>query len=401
VHKPTRLLSCCLLIGLLTVPAVAGAADRSILALFDMEDRGSGLSPETLENLTEYLSALMTEGGFQVIPREQLRERLQEQKKTSYKDCFDQSCQIELGRELAAQKTLATKVLKIADECRVTGTLFDLRKAATENAATEKAACTEKDLLRAIEAVVAKLIGEKVSPPVPVVKPPDSSSAEASSSAKASEDRSEDRPEPVAVAAQSASPPAWTLKEYGWNIGLKVGLMAPTLANDSGIKLTDANLVETGWGSMIESIGDFKPIRWFSVGLFGLFIHNEGKQDGFNGEVKTALNFLSVGVRLYARFVIMDVMELRAGVSGGVGIFGGEAKFDTLSAAGAIDLSGSVGFVTGISLEYVWYFHEHFGLLADLGFWTQAAGKVAQEGVESDLTFPPLLYLALGMEWGT
>ena len=55
-------------IGVLAQTGPARAGDGAILAVFDMEDRGSGLSPETLVNLTDYLAVLMAEGGYQVVP---------------------------------------------------------------------------------------------------------------------------------------------------------------------------------------------------------------------------------------------------------------------------------------------------------------------------------------------
>ena len=101
-----------IVLSVLLVPASPHAGQRPIVAVFDMEDKGSGLAPNSLFNLTEYLAARLTEEGYQVIPRDEIRSRLKEQKTESFKECYDQSCQIELGRELAAEKTLSPRVLK-------------------------------------------------------------------------------------------------------------------------------------------------------------------------------------------------------------------------------------------------------------------------------------------------
>ncbi|MBW1809003.1 MAG: PEGA domain-containing protein [Deltaproteobacteria bacterium] len=139
------------------LPPVSRAQERPIVAVFEMQDRGSGFDQEALNKLTAFLSARLTEGGFQVIPQDQIRKRLTEQKKDSYKACHDQSCQIELGRELAAQKTLSTQILKIGETCQVTATLYDLKKSTAERAATAGGACKEDLMLKAIVEISAKL----------------------------------------------------------------------------------------------------------------------------------------------------------------------------------------------------------------------------------------------------
>ena len=152
---------------LLAVPGAGFAQDRPIVAVFEMQDRGSGLEPEVLKKLTSYLAARLVEGGYQVIPQAQIRERLLDQKKESYKPCHDESCQIELGRELAAQKTLATQILKIGNTCRITATLYDLKKSAAERGATAGGACQLDLLLGALEEIAAKLC-EPLAPKKPV-----------------------------------------------------------------------------------------------------------------------------------------------------------------------------------------------------------------------------------------
>ena len=146
--------------ALLHVSTDVQAADRPIVAVFDMEDRGSGIDREVLANLTDYLASLLAEGGYQVIPRDKIRESLTTEKKESFKACYDQACQIELGRELAAEKVLATQILKIGKTCQVTSNLYDLKKTATELAANASAECDVDSLLGAVRTVAAKLSGQ-------------------------------------------------------------------------------------------------------------------------------------------------------------------------------------------------------------------------------------------------
>ena len=49
---------------------------------------------------------------------------------------LDRTLQIRLTEYLAAQKTLATTILKIGGACQVTSVLYDLKKATTELAAS-------------------------------------------------------------------------------------------------------------------------------------------------------------------------------------------------------------------------------------------------------------------------
>ena len=141
----------------LAFPFTVLGQDRPILALFDMEDRGSGMGPQVLSNLTELLAIYLAEGGYQVIPRDQVRARLREQQKESQKPCYEQSCQVEMGRELAAQKSVSTQIIKMGGTCHLTAALMDLRRAATEKAASAKAECGEKELGAAIEEIAKKL----------------------------------------------------------------------------------------------------------------------------------------------------------------------------------------------------------------------------------------------------
>lgn len=152
-----------LAIAVLVVVSCAGTsrtslAETRIVALFDIEDMTGKLSARDRQQLTEYLSSNIAEGGrFQVIPSSQLKARLVEKKKESYKGCYDQKCQIEIGRELAAQKTLATKVLKVGSRCAVVITLYDLKKAATERSANVKGGCSVDALVSALEQAAKKI----------------------------------------------------------------------------------------------------------------------------------------------------------------------------------------------------------------------------------------------------
>ena len=136
----------------------AQAAEPVIIAVFDVDDQTGHFDGKARGQLTDYLSGqVAATGRYRVIPRSQLRSRLSAARKESYKACYDAKCQIEIGRELAAQKSLATKIVQIGSRCALIATLFDLRTATSEKAATEKADCSQDALVTAMEKVVALL----------------------------------------------------------------------------------------------------------------------------------------------------------------------------------------------------------------------------------------------------
>jgi hypothetical protein len=166
------------LAALMTFSLPAQAQDKKpppVVAVFEIENRGSPLTGDELIALTDYLGTKLGERGrFQIIPRQEIRKRLVQQKKASFKACYDQSCQIEVGRELAAQFTVSTSISRVGRTCIVTSALYDLRKAATATTASAKGPCTADDLLAAMDKIADKLEGgkpAKVKPPAPRPQP--------------------------------------------------------------------------------------------------------------------------------------------------------------------------------------------------------------------------------------
>jgi uncharacterized cupredoxin-like copper-binding protein len=154
-------------VGLVLVGLPAQAvAKKPIVAVFDIEVKGVEISKEMLGRLSDYLaSALAATGAYRVIPRSQLKQRLVQQKKESYKVCYDQTCQIEIGKELAAQKSLSTVLMKLGPKCTVTSVLYDLRSAASEGGASTDGGCNEFDigvLLKANVHTLAQQVGKAV-----------------------------------------------------------------------------------------------------------------------------------------------------------------------------------------------------------------------------------------------
>ncbi len=133
-------------------------AATTIIAVFNIEDRGANLDKAMRVRLSDYLAMkIAATGRYQVIPRDKLKERLVQQKKSSFKACFDQSCQIEIGKELAAQQSVSTMVVKLGSKCSVTSVLYDLRTAASVGGASASGGCDEDGIVATLEEVVRKL----------------------------------------------------------------------------------------------------------------------------------------------------------------------------------------------------------------------------------------------------
>lgn len=143
---------------------VAGRAQQGpstpFVAVFEMQNDGSPLRPDAVSRMGNYLfTNLAACGAYRLVPQDQVRERLARQKTESYRECYDQSCQIELSREMAADKALSSSVTKVGVVCQVSASLYDLRTAAIDLAAVADGPCTEEGIRGAILKVVARLCG--------------------------------------------------------------------------------------------------------------------------------------------------------------------------------------------------------------------------------------------------
>lgn len=153
------------------LPASARPSTRAplessvILAVFDIEDATGQFKTQECEQLQDFLSTRLTElAGLKVVPRQQLRERLREQQSESYRQCYDEACQIELGKEIAASKSVSTRILKVGTSCVVTSKLFDLKSATSERAASARVACTADALLDGMDQIARQLTGVASEP---------------------------------------------------------------------------------------------------------------------------------------------------------------------------------------------------------------------------------------------
>lgn len=155
-QKKTRMAG---ILGVLKDPTPSKrSTHRPVVAVFDIQDAARRFKRSNLDQLTDYLAAQLTaEAGFRVVPRQQLRERLAQEKREGYKSCFDEACQIELGKAVAAERSLATKLLKVGEACAITAVLYDLKSETSLLAASTETTCSTSALMGGVRELAKKL----------------------------------------------------------------------------------------------------------------------------------------------------------------------------------------------------------------------------------------------------
>ena len=117
------------------------------------------MSRDAVEQLTDLVAAQLAASGlYQVVPNAEVKKALRNKTAESYDDCYDEACQIEIGKEIAAQKTLATKVSQLGRTCIVTMHLYDLRKSASEKASTKTGKCGLEPTIKLLQAATLSLM---------------------------------------------------------------------------------------------------------------------------------------------------------------------------------------------------------------------------------------------------
>jgi len=148
--------------ALLALIVVAGGDAERVVAVLDIKDARraeDALDDLALSGMTDYFASKLTRDGvFEVVPRDDVRAALAAKKADSYAVCYDESCAIEIGKEVAAEKSVLTTINRVGSECVVTSTLFDLAKATAEKSASYRGGCGESELLSALETIARRLV---------------------------------------------------------------------------------------------------------------------------------------------------------------------------------------------------------------------------------------------------
>jgi hypothetical protein len=86
-----------------------------------------------------------------------VREQISALKKESFKSCYDDSCQIELGKALAASHILRSRVTRFGKRCVLNAEVIDLRAEVTMGAASARGDCAAEGFLTMSEELANSL----------------------------------------------------------------------------------------------------------------------------------------------------------------------------------------------------------------------------------------------------
>jgi len=137
---------------------VPSGGPPAIVAVLDIQDAAGRLGAETRQQLSRYIAAAVSRASaFRVIPPRQLRQRLSDEKKKSFQNCYDDACRIELGKALSAQKVLATDLLRMGDRCVLTASLYELKTETVEKSALVETDCSDKSLMDGVKDMTDQL----------------------------------------------------------------------------------------------------------------------------------------------------------------------------------------------------------------------------------------------------
>jgi hypothetical protein len=136
-----------------------------VIAVMEVENRAGpsdGVSRMLLQNIGDQLRIFIAEKGLRTIDRGQqetlIHHQIAEQKKESYQSCYDNSCQIELGKALAASHILRSQVARFGQSCVLNAELIDLKAEVTIAATSSRGSCEEEGFLAMSEKVASGLV---------------------------------------------------------------------------------------------------------------------------------------------------------------------------------------------------------------------------------------------------
>lgn len=116
-----------------------------------------GFDKTLTEEMTSHLEVVVVNAGMQTVARSVIQQQVAEQKAASYKACYDERCQIELGKAIAAQKTMISAWYRSEKKCVLSVKLIDLKTEVTEFAKEADGTCDRAGLLAAIDQIGEEL----------------------------------------------------------------------------------------------------------------------------------------------------------------------------------------------------------------------------------------------------
>ncbi|MEQ9500647.1 MAG: hypothetical protein RIT81_27500 [Deltaproteobacteria bacterium] len=137
-----------------------------VIAVMDVEDvnagANNGIERGLVRNLGDQLRIFIAQAGVRTVDRSAqeraLKDVISEAKSDSYKACYDDSCQIELGKALAATHILRSRITRFGSRCVLNAEMIDLRAEVTVKAASARGDCEAEGFLTMSEEVANSLV---------------------------------------------------------------------------------------------------------------------------------------------------------------------------------------------------------------------------------------------------
>lgn len=142
------------------MPVAPATKQQWVVAVMNVESQTNRLDKQLLVNVGSQLRIAIATSGVRTVDRGALDEQIREMKGDSYGACYDDKCQIELGKALAASHILRTQVTRFGRVCVLNGELIELRAEVTVGAASSRGDCTDEGFLAMIDEVAKKLVAK-------------------------------------------------------------------------------------------------------------------------------------------------------------------------------------------------------------------------------------------------
>ena len=267
------------------------AADK--VAILPLESQSESLGGDVLEKATSYLrSGLAATDRFIIVgagrQNEKLESFIDRKKKESYEECYDEKCQIELGKALAADMILRTKIEEFGS-CVLSVHLIDLAKEALVDGSTETFSCRIEGLKVAIDKITNELRDKS---PTEVNKAKSESSVGSTGIAAGAE-----APKSVRVNESATTRPPFERPSDSWTIS--VG--GKGLQSSRNMYRTDADAVyHLSYPIALSVLVDGASLNPFEMTQLGsrLGLGYDGAYLGIGLSAGTAIGSAAVGANL-------------------------------------------------------------------------------------------------------
>lgn len=133
----------------------------AVMAVDDVNSRSARLriDRDLIRNIGDQLRIFVAQHGVRTVDKSSTERALQDVVKTlkseSYGVCYDDACQIELGKALAATHILRSQITRFGSKCVLNAELIDLRSEVAVSAASARGSCGPEGFLGMCEDVAA------------------------------------------------------------------------------------------------------------------------------------------------------------------------------------------------------------------------------------------------------